>query len=443
MKRLSLILLGVAGFATVTLAQDETFISKLQPEIQYTRPGDKTGLNVFETSKDNKIPYEGLKVKFGAGFTQQFQTLSHTNSGAVALYPRLAPGFGVAQANLMTDVQLADGIKLNLETYLSAKHHNESWVKGGYIQFDKLPFKGQFWDDLMKFTTIKVGHMEINYGDQHFRRSDGGNTIHNPFAENYIMDEFATEVGGEVYLQHNGFLGMVGVSNGLINGGYQSPIFYDSTAKSTKGTYRNPSVYLKGAIDKEIGEVRLRGSASLYYNNNDGRSTLFGGDRTGSNYFYVMEPANATYTGNAFSGRFNPGLSNQIRAVMLNGFMKAYGFELFGTYENAKGRDNAERFNGYPERSVNQFAIDAIYRFGAKEKVFAGVRYNTRNGELLRINPNDQQINRVAFGGGWFLTNNILLKAEYVNQQYKDFPSNSIYSDGKFKGAVIEAVVGF
>ena len=46
---------------------------------------------------------------------------------------------------------------------MSGRHHNETWVKGGYIQFDKCPFKGEFWQKLMEVTTIKVGHMEINY----------------------------------------------------------------------------------------------------------------------------------------------------------------------------------------------------------------------------------------------------------------------------------------
>ncbi len=41
--------------------------------------------------------------------------------------------------------------------------------------------------------------MEINYGDAHFRRSDGGNTFWNPFLENNIMDAFTTEIGAELY----------------------------------------------------------------------------------------------------------------------------------------------------------------------------------------------------------------------------------------------------
>ena len=441
MKRLSL-LIAIAGFAIMAKAQEtETMVSKLQPQVQFTRPGDKLGLNQFETTKEETVPYEGLKVKLGAGFSQMFQSLKHSNSGAVALYPRLAPGFGIAQANLNIDVQLYDGVKLNLTTYLAARHHNEAWVKGGYIQFDKLPFKGQLWDDLMKYATVKMGHMEINYGDQHFRRTDGGNAIHNPFIENYIMDAFATEIAGEVYLQHNGVMGMVGLSNGLINGTQQSQILVVGT--DTTGYHRNPSIYLKGAVDKNLGEVRVRGAASLYYNNSSGRSTLYAGDRTGSNYFMVMENETATSSANATSGRFSPNLTNQILAVQLNGFVKAKGLELFGTYENAKGRTIGEKVAGSPKRSVNQLAVDALYRIGEKEKVYIGARYNTLSGELLVNSAEKQNINRVAFGGGWFLTNNILLKGEYVTQKYNDFPTANILRDGKFNGVVLQAVVGF
>src|SRR5688500_18789882 len=190
----------------------------------YWRPYDQRGINVFETSKqEDSIAFEGARVRLGAGFTQQYQNLKHQNKGAAnsqttnKLYP-LTPGFMTSQANLMLDIQLADGIRLSVTTYLSSRHHNEAWVKGGYIQFDKLPFKGEFWNELMQYATIKVGHMEINYGDAHFRRPDGGQTLYSPFMEGNIMDAFATEIGGEVYLQKNGLFGMVGVTNGMIKG---------------------------------------------------------------------------------------------------------------------------------------------------------------------------------------------------------------------------------
>jgi hypothetical protein len=53
------------------------------------------------------------------------------------------------------------------------------------------------------------------------------------------------------------------------------------------------------------------------------------------------------------------------------------------------------------------------------------------------------KVDRTAFAAGWFMTKNILLKAEYVDQKYKDFVSTDYRSGGKFNGYVIEAVVGF
>ena len=430
----------------------------------YWRPYDQTGINVFETSKQgDTAQFQGLRVRFGAGFTQQFQNLKHENRGAIGnqsttwassnnLYP-LKPGFMTAQANLFMDVELAEGISLNVTTYLSSRHHNEGWVKGGYIQFDKLPLKGKFWSNLMEIATIKIGHMEVNYGDAHFRRSDGGQALYNPFMESYIMDAFATEIGGEIYLKKNGLFGMIGLSGGMIKGNI------DSAAKGTvngeivdDNQNRSPSIYLKVGFDKQLTDaVRVRMSGSFYHNGSAAGSglTLYGGDRTGSNYQNVMEKwkdgngATSASTAIAFSGRMNPGFSKKVDAIMLNGFLKARGLELFGTYETAKGRTKTET----TDRKANQIAIDGVYRFGKDEKTFLGVRYNIASMRLANTAAvtytDNVKLDRTAFAGGWFLTRNILLKAEYVIQQYKDFPVQDHRNSGKFKGYVIEAVVGF
>ncbi len=424
-----------------------------QPKIQNLRAYDQSGINVFETPKETSVPFDGLKIRFGAGFTQQFQAIKSENPGALnnggttpanaqanKLYP-LKPGFMTAQANLFTDVQLADGIRLNLTTYLSARHHNEAWVKGGYIQFDKLPFKGQFWTKLMSVTTLKVGHMEINYGDAHFRRPDGGHTLYSPFMEGNIMDEFATEIGGEVYVQKNGLFGMLGVSSGMIKGSIDTVI----AAVVDNRTTKQPSVYLKAGIDKQITDkVRLRLSGSYYHNGGTYGSglTLFGGDRTGSNYQNAFDKwatggvAQAT-TAAAFSGRFNPGFSNKVDAAMLNAFAKVYGFEFFGTYESANGRSKNES----AMRHVSQYAAEGIYRFGSSENLFLGLRYNAVKADLTTTNKVD--INRFCLAGGWFVSKNVLMKMEIVNQQYKNFLNTDYRYNGKFNGFVMEAIVGF
>ncbi|GAB2530519.1 hypothetical protein [Rufibacter soli] len=409
------------------------------------RPYDKTGINVFEDPKEDTLVYDGLKIKFGAGFTQSFQGLKHSNTpnnASNALY-KITPGFNTANANLFMDVQLADGIRLNLTSYLSSRHHNETWVKGGYIQFDKLPFKGQIWEDIMSVTTIRVGHMEINYGDQHFRRSDGGNTIYNPFAENYIMDAFTTEIGGEVLVRKNGFLGLVGATNGMIKGNI------DELAPTPQddNTRKSPAVYFKAGVDKEVMDnVRVRLTGSYYMNNSSGGQTLYAGDRTGSNYFMVGEKVGSTASANFTSGRYNPGFSKAVDALQFNGFVKASGLEFFGTYERANGRTKTET----DERKASQYAADLIYRFGNSENLFVGARYNkvkARPANVTGAAPitytEDISIDRKALGAGWFLTRNILLKGEYVIQEYNKFPTADQRHNAEFKGYVIQAVVGF
>ncbi|HTN20056.1 MAG TPA: hypothetical protein VL125_06255 [Pelobium sp.] len=423
-----------------------TQMANAQTEVANVRPYDKSGINVFEAPKDSTANFENLKVKFGAGFTQSFQGLKHENASG-GLY-KMSPGFNTANANLFMDVQLADGILLNLTSYLSSRHHNETWVKGGYIQFDKLPFKGEVWDNVMKYATLKVGHMEINYGDQHFRRSDGGQTIYNPFIENYIMDGYTTEIGGELLLRKGMFFGLVGVSNGMIKGNIDSLI----ATPQDDNIHKSPSLYFKLGLDKQVNEdFRVRLAGSYYNNNSSGGQTLYGGDRTGSNYFMVMEKAGTgvTYASNAFSGRFNPGFSKKVEAFQLNAFAKYQGLELFGTYEAANGRSKAET----KERDATQYAIDGVYRFGKTENLFVGIRYNVVTAEMANVAANgtnpaivytkDMEINRIAYGAGWFLTKNILLKGEYVKQQYKDLPTADYRNGGEFSGYVIQAVVGF
>jgi hypothetical protein len=424
------------------------FISSLA--IAQIRPYDKRGLNVFENPKVDTTTFTGVKVKIGGAFTQSWQSLkdSHTpylvNGVDANKMVSLNPGFNTANANMFFDVQLGDGMYLNLTTYLSARHHNETWVKGGYIQFDKLPFlHSAFFDNLMKYTTLKVGHMEVNYGDAHFRRSDNGNSIYNPFIENNIMDEFATEIGAEVDVHHNDFLAVAAVTNGEIKGDQVKGVAYPGGSNGK----HNPAFIGKIGFDKQLAEkFRLRITGSGYYTAGSISNTLFGGDRGGSHYFLVVESA-ASYadptigaTGDAFSGRFNPGFSDKIGTLMGNVFLKAGGFEWFTTLESAQGRAKKET----SDRKASQFVSDVVYRFGNTENFWIGARYNTVKATLLNVaTPYDVKLDRFALSGGWFVTKNIMAKAEYVNQNYNDFLPTDIRNGAKFNGIVIEAVVGF
>lgn len=430
-----------------------------QAPIQFFRPYDQNGINVFETTKDDTVAYDGFKFRIGANFKQQFQNLKHENAVTALNTPTsLVPiggGFNLAMANLNFDVQLADGVRVNLVSYMSSRHHPEFWVKGGFFQIDKVSFLNSEWmNKLWKNLTLRVGHFEVNYGDQHFRRSDGGNGLYNPFVENLIMDGFTTEIGGELYWQKNGLIAMVAMTDGEIQGNVTRP------------ADRSPSFYTKLGYDKQItDDLRLRLTGSLYTKSSSIRNTLFAGDRTGSHYYLVMENNSATVAANFTSGRFNPNVTDNVQAIMINPFVKYRGLEVFGTYEAVQGKNAVENGEVQPasptatqlvslgNRQYNQLAVDAIYRF-ANDKFYVGARYNTVNGPFLTgqvgsgATPNqgtrtDVQVNRTAFAAGWFLTKSVMFKFEYVTQEYKDFPTGTIFEGGKFNGYVLEGIIGF
>ena len=224
-------------------------------DAQYWRPYDQRGVNVFEVGKEDTVAFDGIKVRLGGGFAQQFQAVKHSNTSIVNPLIEIGNGFNLATANLNLDVALADGVSLNLVTYLSSRHHPETWVKGGFIKVDKVPFlNSPVLDKLFEKVTLKVGHMEINYGDSHFRRTDNANAFYNPFVGNYIMDAFTTEIGAEVIYQNNGFLAVGSVTGGEIQGGITNP------------ESRELSFIGKLAYDKQVEDnVRVRLTGSIYH----------------------------------------------------------------------------------------------------------------------------------------------------------------------------------
>lgn len=394
-----------------------------QPDMQYFRPESKEGLNVFESPKENDVEFTGLKVRVGGDFALQFQGISQSNDADTLV--DLANNFTLPTANLNLDVQLADGLRMHLRTYLSSRHHTEAYVKGGYIQMDKLDFvKPGFLEKIMNVTTIRVGMDEINYGDAHFRRTDNARAIFNPFVGNYIMDGFTTEPFAEVTVQKSGFIGVLGATNGRLN---QSP------EKGDDGYV----LYGKLGYDQQLNDdlrVRLTGS---FYSSSDKstRDYLYAGDRAGARYYDVMKAASAS-SDPFTAARLNPGFG-YLTSFQVNPFVKFKGVEFFGVYEVTN--------NGNDEvgGSFTQLGTELLYRFGTTEQFYIGGRYNEVNGENSDVSET-KNIKRINVGGGWFLTKNVMAKVEYVKQTYNDAGfDNTLYQGGQFDGIMIEAAIGF
>ena len=410
--------------------------SAQQPTLKFFRPNDKRGLNVFETNKTDSIIFDGIKVRIGGDFAMQFQGLNQSNTEDNLL--ELGTDFNLPSANLNLDVQLLDGVRMHLRTYLSSRHHNESWIKGGHLQIDKLDFiKPGFLEGFMKFTTITIGLDEFNYGDAHFRRTDNARGIFNPFVGNYIMDAFSTEAFGEITVQHSGWLGVIGVTNGKLN---QSVVVNSNSDNK-------PSFFGKVGYDKQLtSDFRFRLTGSWYMNKGTTTGTwLYGGDRAGARYFDVLHTvpdADGNTEGGDFDGRYNARFT-KLTAIQINPFVKFRGLEFFGIYELANGSNEFTQPQVDKEGAFTQLAAELLYRFGKDEKLYIGARYNTVSGKPLDSATENLEINRVNLGGGWFISKNILTKVEYVNQQYKGDAWTGRFAGAEFSGINIEAVISF
>lgn len=423
----------------------------------------------FEQEKPTTA-FDGVKVKVGGDFALQFQGLSHKASDTLIA---LGSGFVLPTANLSLTGYLARGVKVYLNTYLSARHHNESWVEGGYVQFDELPFfNSSRIDKIMENFQIKVGMMEINYGDGHFRRTNNGAALKNYFVGNYIMDAVTVSPAMEFLFRRNGIIAMIGVSNGALNttlGQYSPPNAAPKTYFPVN-QLNELAFYGKLGYDKKFNDdLRLRATLSYYHCSHNHTGSLYAGDRTGSRYYLVMNKAtnnsgDYTITANAFAQDWNPGGTDKDNSMMFNLFGKFKGFELFGTFEQANVTspgDTKPFLKGLPKSEIKftQLAIEGLFHFGKTEQFFVGGRYNTvsdnsgdpndtylnGSGGNVDVNAN-KSVNRIQAIAGYYLTKNMVAKLEYVKQDYNNFLRYDTKKTGGaagFNGIMFEAAISF
>lgn len=436
-------------------------------QIQNQISRDKNGINVFDVKKDS-VEFKGLSIDLGGAFNMDYQAVDSFNDqpATFALPSKIAGyrlmnqenNFNLPAADMTLGAQLFDGVRVNLDIYLASRHHNETYARGGYLQIDKLDFiKKDFLAGIMKYATIKIGQMENNFGDAHFRSSDNGSTIRNAFVGNNIMNAFTTEMGMEVYYNRSGLVSMLGVTNGNLNQGTKEVVY---TAGPNANTVVSPTILAKLGYDKQINQdLRVRLTGSYYHNANLGNSNLYSSSRSGFGFSGVLN--NNAYTNNGVAvaanynptstpeGTFNPGFKNWATSVMFNPFVKYKGLELFGTVEIASGGDKA---GVDAKRTANQYAGDVVYRFGKSEQFYIAGKYNTVSGKLSNADAEKVTVDRVESSIGWFMTKNILAKLDYVSQNYKDYTqfvgnvptgnANNFYG-GNFKGLVFEATISF
>jgi hypothetical protein len=420
--------------AMPTFAQNENTVTVESEKMQYYVPRDARGNGEFEPSKRASQPeFKGLNIDLGLATSANIQNLKHSNK-AVGSDPLIPIGLGMnlPNANMIVGAQLARGIRVQTELFLSSHHHNETWVKDGYVQIDYLPIDHPAVYLFNAIGRIKGGMMELNYGDLHFSASRGGKTNHNVFIDNALIDSFAIEPAVEQYFFLPNIMFMVGLTSGQNKG--------DVTNRQD---VKFAHLY-KAAYDKQVNEdLRFRASVSRYRNAGNGTNTIFAGDRSNSHFGLVMEPVGSNPMNQFTSGRINPNLRTDVTTWMVNPYLKYKGFEFLGAVEHMKGTGRGE--TGY--RTWNQYLGQVVYSCSMplsddQIKPFAGLRYNTVSGNLNAKNS-DVIVDRYQLSLGLDLTNYIRTKVVYTNQEYNGFDVSDIRYGGRFHGLIFESSITF
>ncbi|MEN7547683.1 hypothetical protein AAG747_07180 [Rapidithrix thailandica] len=394
-------------------------------------------------SQDNKPdflkkPFENnpdTKIIFGAQTVGTMQFLSHENSneaGSAGEITPIASGFQNAAGNVFINGTITDGISAYFEVYLSSEHHTEVWMREGYIKIDKLiVLNSPLIDKIMEVVSLKAGQMEINYGDWHLRRSDNGSVQNNPLIGNYIIDGNTTEIAVEVTAALKQFELMGGISGG--------------TTKGDLNEDHGLATYGKIAYNQDLGEKSfLRLAGSLYHVDHSGNSAAYG--QGTKNYLFSGNRSGARYKGilnaETDAGQMLVTNGQKITSYQLNSTLVFDRLEVFGTYEwinegDMDGADSDETL----EETWTQIAVDAKYNL--TDKLYISGRYNVANEQEYQSIDSDRQVVRIQGGLGFMLTKGLLLKGEYVHQEYKNFGVEDARYGAEFNGPLLEMSFNF
>ncbi|MCH8328622.1 MAG: hypothetical protein IID15_08905, partial [Candidatus Marinimicrobia bacterium] len=259
-----------------------------------------------------------------------WQALNHSNSDGSL--NNLVTGFQSAAGNMNFRAKIADGIDLYFEVYLSSRHHEgEVSPREGYLRITSAPSKINLMPvrKIFEYVNVKAGHFEIDYGNQHLRRSDNAQVQGNPLIGNDIVDPNVVYVGTEVSTKPGRFNALVGITSGGTTGDFQDGHQYAYHGKvwgdvtsflSVAGSY-----YRADQSANPIG-YPIGGSTS----------NLFSGNRSGGRYADVLG-------GGGEPGQIRPGSGQDITAWQADVALELGKLTMQGHYGNILDAD----INGY------------------------------------------------------------------------------------------------
>jgi hypothetical protein len=368
-----------------------------------------------------------------------FQTLDQTN---------VYDAKGVRQPNLTTGMQTAFGdlgfagkfgkkqeVDMYFDLYLASRNHpSQTYGNQGYLQIHGIPENliglHNALDPIFKRVDIKVGAFLVDYGDQVYHRSNNALVQANPLVGNFVIDPNLVSVGGEIMSKPGKYGWLAGITNGT----------------NTEDWSAGRGIALNGKIwIYPIAPLRLSASG-FRANHSDSASstaTLFSGNRSGERYGGVLGGGQAP--GDILARGGKDVTAMQVDATWDD---KVMPLKLYGHFGQTKDRD----INGiaplHLQETWKYYNADAVYNL--TKSIYVAARYSGANAKMFNGISSDGKVHRIQAGGGLWLTRNMLMKVEWVDQKYSGFRRGDLVNNAidagrgpEFKGFVSEVSFAF
>lgn len=349
---------------------------------------------------------------------------------------KLSPGMQTAYGDLGFSGQFGKKQELELyfDLYLASRNHpSQTYGNEGYLIIHDVPENLQSLSllrPLLKRVDVKAGAFLVAFGDQQSWRSNNAITQKNPLVGNFVIDPNFVSTGVQVSSKPGRYGWLLAGSNGTNTEDFSTG----------RGFAFNTKLYVY-----PIKPLRVSGS---YYRVNheesvSGRATLFSGNRSGERYGAVLGGGQAP-------GDVLPNTGKDLTAYQgdITFDESSIPVKLYAHYGMTLDTDVNGPAAGTPQERWSYYTGQIVYKFSPA--VYAAGRYSTANAHKIAGIASDGKVGRYQIGGGLWLTRNLLMKVEYVNQKYSRFNSNVVLNNGiqaaknpSFKGVVSEVNFSF
>jgi len=359
--------------------------------------------------------------------------------------PNLDPSFQTAWGDLPFMFNIDNGKMLVFfDLYLSSRPHpSTTYGNEGYILIRELPdnLPGNEWinNTIFKFVNVKAGHFEIDFGDAHYRRSDNAWVQRNLLIGNYLVDPDVEEIGMEIFGKDTKFNWLFGLSSGtttenFVEGRGIASLHGKLWGYPMKDLRLSASGYYVDHSDNPLpssGPPAVAGT----------KGSLFSGRRSGGPYGGVMGGGNSP-------GDLLLGNDKQVTALQGDVTWNPGSWDFYGHFGWMKDADLNGSALTDPEDRWIYAAIEGAYHF--TPRAYVAARYCYAAAQELRSVDSDGHVQRIQLGGGYWLTKNVLAKAEYVYEKFSDFDPTSwsngvgvdVSRDPSFSGLIFEVSFG-